>query len=47
MVIFSSRGVKLSSLGHWANAVKEHGLTEFGFLTKNGFTGLDGQTGNK
>ena len=47
MVRFNSRGVELSSLGHWANGVKEDGLTGFGFLTKDGFTGQDGQTGNK
>ena len=44
---FNSRGVGLSSLGHWANGVKEDGLTGFGFLTKDGFTRRDGQTGNK
>ena len=47
VVRFNSRGVKLSSLVHWANGVKEDGLTRLGFLTKDGFTGQDGQTGNK
>ena len=47
MVRFNSKGVRLSSLGHWANGVKEDGLTGLGFLTKDGFTGQDGQTGNK
>ena len=47
MVIFNSRGVGLSSLGHWAKGVKEDGVTGFGFLTKDGFIGQDGQTGNK
>jgi len=37
----------LSSSGHWANGVKEGGLTRLGFLTKDGFTGQDGQTRNK
>ena len=44
---FNSRGVELSSSGHWANGVKEDGLTKLGFLTKDGFTGKDGQIGNK
>ena len=47
MVRFNSRGVKLSSSGHWANRVKEDGITGLGFLTKDGFTGQDGQTRNK
>ena len=47
MVRFSNRGVGLNSLGHWANGVIEDGLTGLGFLTKDGFTGQDGQTGNK
>jgi len=47
VVKFNSRGEKLSSLGHWANGVKEDGLTRFGFLTKDGLTGQDGQIGNK
>ena len=47
MVRFNSRGVGLTSLGHWANGVKENGLTGLGFLTKDGFTGQDGQTRNK
>jgi len=46
-VRFSSKGVKLSRLVHWADGVKEDGLTGFGFLTKDGFTGQDGQTGKK
>ena len=47
MVRFNSRGVELSSLGHWANGVKEDGLTGFGFLTRDGFTGQGNQKGNK
>ena len=47
MVRFNSREVKLSILGHWANGVKEDGLTGFGFLTKDGFTWQYGQTRNK
>ena len=47
MVRFNSRGVGLTSLGHWANGVKKDGLTGFGFLTKDGFTGKDNQIGNK
>ena len=47
MVRFNNRGVGLSNLGHWANGVKEDGLTGLGFLTKYGFTRQDGHTGNK
>ena len=47
MVRFNNRGVKLSSLGHWANGIKEDGLTRFVFLTKYGFTEQDGQIGNE
>ena len=47
MVRFSRKGIRLSSLGHWANGVKEDGLTELGFLTKYGFIEQDGQTKNK
>jgi len=46
-VRFNSRGVRLSTLRHWANGVKEDGLTGFGFLTKDGFVEQDGQTGRK
>ena len=44
---FNNKGVKLSSPGHWANGVKEDGLTGLGFLTKYGFIGQDGQTEKK
>ena len=47
LVKFNSRGVGLTSLGNWANGVKENGLTRLGFLTKDGSTGSDGQTENK
>lgn len=47
MVEFSNRGVGLTSLGHWANGVKEDGLTGIGFLKKDGFTGQDGQIENQ
>jgi len=47
VVRFNRKGVRLSSLGHWANGVKENGLTGLGFLTKDGFTEQDGQTRNK
>ena len=38
--------VRLSNLDHWANGVKENGLTRLSFLTKDGFIGQDNQTGN-
>jgi len=47
VVKLNSRGVGMSSLGRWANVVKEDGLTGFGFLTRDGFTRQDSQTGNK
>ena len=43
---FNSRGVGLNSLGHWDNGVKADGLTEFGFLTRDGFTEQGNQIGN-
>ena len=43
---FNSRGVGLSNLSHWANVVKEDGLTGFSFLTRDGFTGQGNQIGN-
>jgi len=47
VVRFNSKGIRLSSLGHWANGVKEDGFTGLGFLTKDGFTEQDGQTENQ
>jgi len=41
VVKFNSREVELGSLCHWANGVKEDGLTGFGFLTRDGFRGKD------
>ena len=38
--------VRLSSLGHWANGVKDDSLTGSSLLTKDGFTGKGNQTGN-
>ena len=38
--------VRLSSLGHWTNGVKEDSLTRSSFLTKYGFRGKGNQTGN-
>ena len=43
---FNSREVGLNSLGHWANGVKEYGLTECSFLTRDGFTVQGNQIGN-
>ena len=37
----------MTSLGHWDNGVKKDGLAGLGFLTKDGFTEKDNQTGNK
>ena len=44
---FNNKGVGLSSLGHWANGIKEDGLTGFGFLTRECFTLQGSQIGNK
>ena len=38
--------VRLSNLVHWANGIKEDGLTGFSFLTRDGFTGQGNQIGN-
>ena len=44
---FNNRGLGLNNLGHWANGVKEYGLTGFSFLTRDGFTRQGNQIGNK